>query len=265
MQKTIGRYYMTKKLIIMLLCFITGIFLTTFSFSQDDPNPKEPKTAEEKKDDAKDAKPVVVAPAAKTYTDGMSIYVNSQVLFKLNATDDIAVDKIEYKLDDGAPMTYQTPFSLDKEGPHSIKYYGIDKSGNKEAEKSYSVIVDNTGPIDIVTTNTPLKKVGEKLYFTRMASFSINSSDALAGVNKVEYSLNGIDFKAYIAPFSVPAKGEVTMKIKCIDNVNNPKMLPRPMLSTRSLRRIRNQGSRRYFTAWTAKAISSRIWVKFSS
>lgn len=218
---------MIHRLFIIPLCLVTGMFFSTFLFSQDDPNPKETKAAEkdkgnEKGEVKKDAKPAVIVPSAKTYTDGASIYVNSQVLFKLSATDDIAVDRIEYKIDDGAPMTYQNPFSLDKEGAHTIKYNAIDKFGNKEAEKSYSVIVDNTGPVVIVTANSTLKKIGEKLYYTRTSTFSINSSDALSGVNRVEYSLNGIDYKTYVAPFSISAKGEVTMKIKGTDNVNNP-------------------------------------------
>jgi hypothetical protein len=219
---------MIKKLTIIILCLATGIFFTTLSFSQADKKADEPQKAEIKEEavkteaDKKEEKKVVVLPAAKTFTDGAAIYVNSQVLFKLTATDDISLDKIEYKIDDAAPLVYQNPFSLATEGPHSIKYYGIDRMGNKEAEKSYSVIVDNTGPAVIVTANAPMKKVGEKLYFTRALFFSINAGDALSGVNKVEYSTNGIDYKEYAAPFSIPSKGEITMKVKAIDNVNNP-------------------------------------------
>jgi len=232
---------MLKKLFIIPLCLFIGIFISTLSFSQDDPSATEEGKAENvqkenkvelqeeaKKEEMKSAEvkkegqPAPPPPMAKTYTDGRSIYVNSQVMFKLTATDDIGIEKIEYKIDNGAPMTYANSFSLPQEGFHTIRYYGIDKFGNQEPDKSYSIFVDNTGPVIVVTAGTALKKVGDKLYNTKGMLYSINVNDALSGVNKVEYTTNGIDFKEYVAPFALPTTGEITLKVKAIDNVNNP-------------------------------------------
>jgi len=231
---------MLKKLFVVPLCFVIGIFISTLSFSQDDPSARESgdkegkvelkeetKKEEPKKEESmkgetvqKEGQQAPPPPLPKTYTDGSSIYVNSQVQFKLTATDDIAIDKIEYKIDNGMPAAYLNPFALDKEGLHTIQYYGIDKFGNKEPEKSYSVFVDNTAPVIVVTASAALKKVGERVYNTRGLLYSINVNDALSGVSKVEYSTNGVDFKEYVAPFAL--KGETTLKVKAVDNVNNP-------------------------------------------
>src|SRR4030042_1664090 len=69
------------------------------------------------------------------------------------------------------------PVKLDTEGPHTIRYYGIDKVGNKEPDKAYRVVVDNTGPVIVVTTSAPVKKVVDKIYFTKNILFSVTTND----------------------------------------------------------------------------------------
>ena len=225
---------MFKKVFIIPFCLVIGIFFTTYSYSQqDDPTPTdsdktekvteekkettETKTEEMKKDTAEQQGATITA---KSFSDGSILYVNSKVLFKITAKDDIEVDKIEYKVDDGAPVIYQNPFSIDKEGTHTIKYYSTDKFGNKELEKAFSVVVDSTGP-SIAASGAPIKKIGEKIYFAKELTLNISATDALSGVNKVEYSTDGTTYKEYTEPVVIPAKGEVSLKIKAIDNVNN--------------------------------------------
>lgn len=41
----------------------------------------------------------------------------------------------KYKLDEGAYVTYTTPFVVTTDGTHSVSYYSVDKAGNKEEEK----------------------------------------------------------------------------------------------------------------------------------
>jgi len=214
------------------------MFISGLAYSQDDPSTTE-NVADEKKTELADevkkeelkkedaasteikGEQTIIAANAKAYTDGKTIFVNSKVQFKLTATDDLAIDKIEYKIDDAAVQTYQTPFSIDKEGYHTIKYAGVDKAGNKEADKTYNVAVDSTGPAIIVSTSSPVKKIGDKVYYQKNVLFSINARDALSGVNKVEYSTDGTNFQEYAAPFAVPPKGDINLKIKATDNVNN--------------------------------------------
>lgn len=228
---------MLKKMFIISICAAIGMFISGLAYSQDDPSTTE-NVADEKKtevtDEVKKVEPAktetlsetkgeqtTIAANAKAYSDGKTIFVNSKVQFKLTATDDLAIEKIEYKIDDAAGQTYQSPFSIDKEGYHTIKYSGVDKAGNKEAEKTYNVAVDNSGPAIVVTTDLPVKKIGDKVYYQKNVMFSINTSDALSGVNKVEYSTDGTNFQEYAAPFAIPAKGDINFKIKATDNVNN--------------------------------------------
>lgn len=229
---------MLKKMFIITICAAIGMFISGLAYSQDDPSTTE-NVADEKKTEVTDdvkkeelkkeeaaktetmGEQTTIAANAKAYTDGKTIFVNSKVQFKLTATDDLAIDKIEYKIDDAAAQTYQSPFSIDREGYHTIKYSGIDKAGNKEAEKTYHVAVDNTGPALIVSTSSPVKKIGDKVYYQKNVLFSINARDALSGVNKIEYSTDGTTFQEYAAPFAIPPKGDINLKIKATDNVDN--------------------------------------------
>lgn len=231
---------MLKKLFMLSVCITIGIFLTSLAFTQDDPSTTDPTKIEnapdesktEIKDDVKTVEPAKIvtdttgtqttlASDAKAYFDGKTIFVNSKVLFKLTTTDDLAIDKIEYKLDDAAAVVYQDPFSIGPEGYHTIKYYGTDKAGNIEAEKTYNVAVDNTGPVIVVTTDSPVKKIGETIFYQKNVLFSVNTSDALSGVNKVEYSIDGTNYQEYAAPFAIPSTGDINLKVRSIDNVNN--------------------------------------------
>lgn len=234
---------MLKRFFIISICLSIGIFFTSIAFSQDDPSTTDPakedttdETKTELKDETKkeevkkevvkaeekkEGQQTTIAANAKVYTDGKTIFVNSKVQFKLATIDDLAIDKIEYKIDDAAAAVYQNPFSIEKEGYHNVKYYGTDKAGNKEAEKNYNVVVDNTGPAIVVSTNTPVKKIGDKVFYPKNLLFSISANDALSGVNKIEYSLDGTNYQEYAAPFAIPTKGDVSLKVRATDNVAN--------------------------------------------
>lgn len=161
------------------------------------------------------------AEEGKIYHDDVTTFVNSKVKFRLFARDDLILDKIVYKLDEQEMMDYTDPFNIEEEGNHVISYYGIDKSGNKEAEKSYRVVVDNSAPKVVVTTNTPVYRIDGKMYYSSQMLFNVTANDSLSGVQKIEYSINDSGFQEYVAPFKVDSLGQVDLKIRAIDNVNN--------------------------------------------
>ncbi len=230
---------MFKKFSLLVICLAVALFITNRAFSQDDPSTTDPAKIENATDESKteikdelkkegtvitdtkgESQTTTIA-AAKTYTDGKTLFVNSKVQFRLLSSDDFAMDKIEYKIDEGATNVYENPFSIENEGPHAIKYYGIDKVGNKEADKTYNVVVDNTGPNIVVTSSAPAKKIGDNVYFAKSTLFSISANDALSGVNKIEYSTDGTTYQEYAAPFAMPVKETIDLKIRSIDNVDN--------------------------------------------
>jgi hypothetical protein len=143
------------------------------------------------------------------------------VLIKLNSKDNILLDKVEYKINNGETKLYANPFSIADEGKYSITYFGTDKIGNKEDEKYFKVIIDNTPPSVAVMTSKPVIKIGEKLFGSKGINFTINAKDALSGVDKTEYSQNGKDYTEYVTSFNILTDGDIELKTRSIDNVAN--------------------------------------------
>lgn len=223
---------MLKRVMLLTLCCGVTLYLSTYSFSQT-PGVKEEKKTEDMsgevkiKDDKAPAekkeepKPVVSALEAKTFFDGVNVYANSKVLFKLSTKDNVDVDKIEYKINDGAYQVYADAFPINEEGKKTIIFFATDKMGNKEDEKFFRVTIDNTAPVVSVLTDKPLLKVGDKIFGSKVINFSIDAKDALAGVEKTEYSIGGPNYTPYVASFNMVNDGETELKIKSTDNVTN--------------------------------------------
>ncbi len=220
---------MLRKIMICAFCLALAVLFTNISYSQDDPaTTDEGLQTEEEAGEMTEGEGVEgeeavveVKPDARTYSDGQKVFVNSQVKFKLTAKDNFLTDRIEYKVNDGEVKVYDAPFSIDQEGQHMIKYYGVDKIGNKEMEKAFTVTVDNTAPEVVVTNQTPVQKINEKLYVSQAMAFEVKAKDNLAGVYKIEYAVNDGTFQTYQNPFHVHALGQINLKVRAIDNVNN--------------------------------------------
>ncbi|HNR90467.1 MAG TPA: hypothetical protein PKM65_19175 [Spirochaetota bacterium] len=228
---------MLKRLMVITLCLSIAILFSSQIFSQDQPTISDDKKAEDKAKPAdqpkKDEPPKEaaaekpadksgVAMEAKMYTDGINWYANSQVQFKLTTRDNLFVDKLEYRIDNGEVKKYDAPFTIPQEGIHFISYSATDRFGNKELEKMYKIIIDATPPTLLVTSNIPVQKVDGKTYISKDFKLSIMATDVLSGVKKIEYSTNGVDYIEYAGPFSIPPKdGGIELKARAIDNVNN--------------------------------------------
>ena len=226
---------MSKKLLIISISMALGMMYGGIAYTQGEPATTQPVVTEDTPDasksglvdETKKVETVVegssasAASNAKTYTDGKTTFVNSKVRFKLTADDDLAIDKIQYRINDGSLSDYASPFAIEQEGYHTITYFGIDKAGNTEPAKAYIIAVDNTGPDVVMTTSAPVKKIGEKIYYPRNVLFAINAKDAMSGVDRIEYSTDGTTFREYVAPFSMPAEGTVNLRARSLDNVGN--------------------------------------------
>ena len=161
------------------------------------------------------------AEKAKQYNDGATLYVNSKTVFRLASRDNFLADKVLYQIDGGAETAYDKEFAIAAEGKHVVTYYGVDKIGNKEDVKTFTVIVDNTAPETTVNSKFPIYSANGKLYVSKQFTFNISSVDALSGVNKITYTLNGKDFIDYATAFSIYTDGDVTFSASAFDNVDN--------------------------------------------
>lgn len=105
----------------------------------------------------------------------------SDVQVSLKASDDelgTGVAKIEYSFDGMNWITYNTPFTISKEGTTTIEYNSTDNAGNIESTKTQTVKIDKN-PSQI-TINTPVD--GSEYILNQPLTADWSVSDAISGI-----------------------------------------------------------------------------------
>jgi hypothetical protein len=117
-------------------------------------------------------------------TMGSNGWYKSHVYVILTATDnESGVDQIYYRIDNGTWSEYHSPVEISLDGVHVVSYYSIDITGNIETIKTANMSMDHTPP-DITVTKEDIS-----LFEYR---FTATASDALSGMDRVEFSLDGL-------------------------------------------------------------------------
>lgn len=133
------------------------------------------------------------------------------------------VNKIFYSIDDGKTFTYANAISVSglSEGTHKITYFAADKVGNNEDKKEYSFFVDKSAPrvIEEIIGNTFL--ANGKEYYSGRTKLKFVALDNKAGVKGIEYSINGEEYILYKEPFYLTQSGNLNIKVRATDKVNN--------------------------------------------
>ncbi|MFH1367989.1 MAG: discoidin domain-containing protein [Elusimicrobiota bacterium] len=79
-------------------------------------------------------------------------------------------------IDNAGYNAYISPFVLNGEGRHSIKYYSVDNLGNASSEKNLDVVVDGQPPeIEVISDN--LFNDGSNIYIFDESTFTVNAID----------------------------------------------------------------------------------------
>ncbi|MBA3065359.1 hypothetical protein FP828_02600, partial [bacterium] len=173
------------------------------------------------------------------YQSGDNLYVTSSTIYTLTTVDPIinevaaGVDYAEYNVDGGewakkvGPVTdYQLPVTL-SEGERIIYFKGTDNVENKEAEKSLTVLVDNTAPETTLAISQPKYIVDGSTYITSNSEVILSATDIISngvtsGVALTEYRIDGGGWIIYQAEQALQLQeGIRTVEYRSIDNVNN--------------------------------------------
>ncbi len=148
-------------------------------------------------------------------------YVTRKTQFVLSANDGLSgTASLEYRLDDGEWTAYE-PFALDTDGMHAVEYRSSDNVGNVETARTIKFVVDNTGPVTVISAGEPRYESGDgDLFVTSDSLFTLSSSDDLSGPGTMEYRLDGGEWTVY-APFRIPGEGEHAIECRGVDNLGN--------------------------------------------
>lgn len=151
--------------------------------------------------------------------------ISGKTKLVLKAADSISgVSIIYYSLDEKKyrKYTYALNSAYLTEGEHIIKYYSVDKVGNKEQEHEYKFFVDKTPPIlvDEILGNSYV--VNGKEYSSGRTKLKLTAVDNKSGVKEIKYNINREGYVLYEKPFYLTTvSGSLSVVSYSIDNVGN--------------------------------------------
>lgn len=159
------------------------------------------------------------------YESNISLYVSGSTFFTFSAVDDISgIREIRYRVNGGSWNIYNNMFTLSTypNGSYTIGYYSIDKSGNREDEKTLTVILDKDPPCAEEVSPT-----GHLFSRSTSVVFTVKITDCGSGVKEVELIVDGFpqgnmnkSRTKYTKTVSL-SEGNHSWSIKAVDNLNN--------------------------------------------
>jgi len=136
------------------------------------------------------------------------------------------LQSINYTIDNGTKAQYTAPFSVDKDGYHTIEYQATDNVNNAEVTKKYSFYVDNIPPE--IYFHFSVKAIGEKTIrgdkydiYPSNTMLYIAATDNAAGGEKIEYRINGKKEVLTAIPVKGFAPGNYEIEIVAYDVLKN--------------------------------------------
>ena len=156
-----------------------------------------------------------LAPAAP---DGQNGWYRTDVTLTL-ATESGATT--QYKIGDGAFGAYSGPVTLSGPGTTTVTYRSTDAEGNVEADKTVTVKIDKVAPTSTATLDPAQPGAGGT--YSGPVNVTLAGEDAAggAGLEKLEYRLDGGEWTLYSAPVTVSQTGQHTLEHRATDLAGN--------------------------------------------
>jgi hypothetical protein len=155
-------------------------------------------------------------------------FSSGKAQLKLTAFDNKAgVKEIRYSINGGEFKTYTKPvFLTHSNGNLVIKTYAIDNVNNKSTsqtanEKTNIPYIDLSGPTLSHSISGPKFKTRDTLFVNSKTKIVLKARDLEAGVNRIEYTVNGKEAQVYNEPFTLSEEGVHTISYIGYDNVEN--------------------------------------------
>lgn len=155
-------------------------------------------------------------------------FSSGKTKLKLTSFDNKAgVKEVRYSVNGGKFELYDNPVLLTQSsGVLDIKSYAVDNVNNRSNsqaanEKTSIPYIDLTGPQLSNNFNGPLFNTRDTLFINSKTKISLKGTDQEAGMNRIEYSLNGSEPKEYSEMFVVENEGFNAVDFTGFDNVEN--------------------------------------------
>ncbi len=163
------------------------------------------------------------------YTDGHQQWIGPATPLNIVPADGSApVYQMRYRVNDKDYQLFNAPFTLEgfEEGVYEIEFFGIDYYGLTESVHSEPVVFDRTPPTTNIAISGSHEKSGDDEYVAADTRFSCAAEDGglmPAGLDRIEYSVDGGTWMPYGGPFAVNDSGAgiAELEVRAIDRVGN--------------------------------------------
>ncbi|MEQ8908663.1 MAG: hypothetical protein RIC95_05695 [Vicingaceae bacterium] len=146
--------------------------------------------------------------------------------FKLSSTDNLSgVRRISYNYDSKKENTYPSyPVTANylNDGEHTLNYHAVDKVKNDETQKSFTFYLDKIAPEIKVEVQGDQYDTGSRMYVSSRTKIKMSATDNKAGVESIEYKVDGSNYQEFNSPFGLPTDNGVrNILYYATDNVKN--------------------------------------------
>ncbi len=164
----------------------------------------------------------------KSFFSGGREYSSGKSRLKLTAFDNKAgVKEVRYSVNSTEYEEYSTPvFLTQSSGNIVIRSYAVDRVNNRSVsqtanEKTSIPYIDLTGPELSYRFSGPVFSSRDTTFISDKTQIVLKAGDSEAGVNRMEYTINGSEPQIYASPFSVSVEGYSEVDYTGFDNVEN--------------------------------------------
>ena len=117
------------------------------------------------------------------------------------------VDSVRYRVDSGSWRSFTGSAYTLTAGVHVVEFYSIDVASNEETAETVTVSVDSDAPVTTATVSG--------------SSVTLSASDAVSGVNRTMYRIDGGNWSLYVGEFDVEGSGNHTLEFYSVDEAGN--------------------------------------------
>ena len=128
----------------------------------------------------------------------------------------------QYRIDGSEWRNYTGPFTLFSDGPRLIEYASVDRAGNQEAIRSREIRIDRTAPTSV---STLFGTVGGEDWFVSPVVVNLTGSDAMSGLYRIVYRVDGGPWLFYNTEFTVLRTGAHLLEHYTTDWAGNQEVI----------------------------------------
>jgi hypothetical protein len=176
----------------------------------------------------KTAPTIIEEVIAKTFFANGKEFASGKAQLKLTAFDNKAgIKEIRYRINNGEYLVYEKPvFLSNSSGSLVIESYAVDNVNNKSQaqsanQKTTIPYIDLSGPALKYSFAGPVFNTRDTIFISSNTKISLKAIDQEAGINRIEYQIDGNENNIFSEPFNITSEGIHTISYVGYDNVEN--------------------------------------------